>query len=218
MTTARIRLDRRHTVRRGSPKSGSTIVAARTRDSRPRCRNFAVAGCAAVALALAVVATAQSAEPVLRLGSRGALVEDWQRILNTVGGHLTEDGVFGPATAEATRQFQRQSQLRATGVVGTETWVRWIGANVTCCGAGLPNFGSSFGTEPNAYVAWWQLALHRWFTQRRLPDIVIDGVYGNATRSKTTLFQTKTGLRPTGIADRATWKRMQHQGDDLQLP
>jgi peptidoglycan hydrolase-like protein with peptidoglycan-binding domain len=203
--------------------------------SRHRVSRFLATWCAVVAAALGVVATAQGSQPVLRLGTRGPLVADWQRVANgwlevssypatrrlrqQFGGGLVIDGVFGPLTKAVTRRFQQEAHLKPTGVVGLRTWDRWIGANVTCCGAGLPDLSAApFGTRPDAYVAWWQLALNRWLTHRRVPGLVVDGVYGDITRSRTALFQSKTGLRATGVADRRTWQRMQHQDDDLRLP
>ena len=203
-------------------------------DPGPLVSRFLTALCVAVAAALGVVATAQGSQPVLRLGTRGPLVADWQRVANgwlevssypatrrlrqQLGGSLVIDGVLGPRTNAVTRRFQQEAHLKPTGVVDLRTWVRWIGASVTCCGAGLPSFRGPFGTRPDAYVAWWQLALDRWLTHRRLPGLVIDGVYGNITRSKTALFQSRTGLGATGVADRRTWERMQHQDDDMRLP
>ncbi len=159
---------------------------------------------------------------------------DWQRILNhwllsttnrpdvrlrmSVGGGLNEDGIFGPETVEVTRQWQRESQLVPTGVVGLQAWLRWIGSNVTCCGAGLPNLDGSFRMQPEPDVGWWQVALDRWLARRRLSTIVVDGVYGAETRSTTALFQRHTGLRPTGIADRTTWNRMERERNALRLP
>ncbi|TML56770.1 MAG: peptidoglycan-binding protein [Actinobacteria bacterium] len=202
--------------------------------SRRRVSRLLTACCAAVAAALGVVAIAQGSQPMLRIGTRGPLVADWQRVANgwleassyratrrlrqQLGGGLVIDGVFGPRTNAVTRRFQQEAHLKPTGVVDLRTWERWIGASVTCCGAGLPSFRGPFGTRPDAYVAWWQLALDRWLAQRRLPGLVIDGVYGNITRSKTALFQSRTGLGATGVADRRTWKRMQHQDDDLRVP
>jgi peptidoglycan hydrolase-like protein with peptidoglycan-binding domain len=184
--------------------------------------------------ALASAAPAESQQPLLRLGSHGALVVDWQRILNhwlltttdradvrlrtSLGGALAEDGIFGPKTVQVTRSWQRGSQLAPTGVVGLQAWLRWIGSNVTCCGAGLPNFGGSFPSQPDAAVGWWQVALNRWLERHGLSAIVVDGVYGAETRSTTALFQRHVGLQATGIADRTTWLRMQRVHDALRIP
>ncbi len=45
-----------------------------------------------------------------------------QRQLNRYGYALTVDGIFGPATEAAARDFQRQNGLTVDGVVGQNTW------------------------------------------------------------------------------------------------
>jgi len=61
---------------------------------------------------------------VLRLGSKGEQVEDWQLFLiglNEI--HLeVSDGDFGPKTEAATKEFQRMSGLYPDGVVGNQTY------------------------------------------------------------------------------------------------
>lgn len=54
---------------------------------------------------------------VIRKGSRGADVATLQRKLN-----LVADGVFGPVTEEAVRDFQKSHDLAVDGIVGQKTW------------------------------------------------------------------------------------------------
>lgn len=60
--------------------------------------------------------SAQS-KPVLREGSRGEAVKEWQRIIK-----ITADGIFGSQTKAATIAFQKQRGLTPDGVVGPATW------------------------------------------------------------------------------------------------
>ena len=53
---------------------------------------------------------------VLKLGSRGNEVKVLQEKLN-----LKADGVFGPLTEEAVKDFQRSNGLEVDGIVGTNT-------------------------------------------------------------------------------------------------
>lgn len=53
---------------------------------------------------------------VLKLGSRGNEVKVLQEKLN-----LKEDGIFGPLTEEAVKDFQRSNGLEVDGIVGANT-------------------------------------------------------------------------------------------------
>ena len=53
----------------------------------------------------------------LKLGSRGAQVMTLQKKL-----HLRADGIFGPLTDEAVREFQEKNGLTIDGIVGPKTW------------------------------------------------------------------------------------------------
>lgn len=53
----------------------------------------------------------------LRKGSRGTEVATLQRMLN-----LIADGIFGPLTDEAVREFQKSHSLVVDGIVGPRTW------------------------------------------------------------------------------------------------
>lgn len=53
----------------------------------------------------------------LKRGSRGAEVKTLQGKLN-----LMADGIFGPLTEEAVKEFQKRKGLTADGVVGAQTW------------------------------------------------------------------------------------------------
>jgi hypothetical protein len=61
--------------------------------------------------------------PMIRRGSRGPNVLFCQKRL---GAHKInpgpEDGIFGPATDKAVRQFQRSKKLVVDGIVGPRTW------------------------------------------------------------------------------------------------
>lgn len=53
----------------------------------------------------------------IRKGSRGASVASLQRRLS-----LIPDGIFGPITEEAVRDFQKSHGLAVDGIVGPKTW------------------------------------------------------------------------------------------------
>lgn len=45
-------------------------------------------------------------------------------------------------------------------------------------------------------------------SDRRLPDIIPDGIYGQSTISAVNIFQQLYGLPITGITDQATWEKV----------
>ncbi|MCL4794829.1 MAG: peptidoglycan-binding protein [Bryobacteraceae bacterium] len=63
--------------------------------------------------------------PVIRKGSSGLMVAYCQNLLNARGAShpiLWVDGMFGPKTEAAVRQFQLMRHLYVDGIVGGETW------------------------------------------------------------------------------------------------
>lgn len=60
------------------------------------------------------------ARPTLRRGSGG----DWVKWLQTALNLPQVDGLFGPRTEAAVRQFQRDNALVPDGIVGPKTWVQ----------------------------------------------------------------------------------------------
>lgn len=59
----------------------------------------------------------------LKQGSKGDAVKGLQSALKARGYEFgAVDGVFGPATTEAVKQFQREFGLDADGIVGPNTW------------------------------------------------------------------------------------------------
>ncbi|MCL2212414.1 MAG: peptidoglycan-binding protein, partial [Oscillospiraceae bacterium] len=73
-------------------------------------------------------------------GSSGGLVARLQTMLSFIGEcyheipRLRADGVFGPATANAVREFQRTFELPVTGVVDPATWSRIYEVYFACRG------------------------------------------------------------------------------------
>lgn len=56
-------------------------------------------------------------------GSKGTEVTLLQTTLNKLGGYgLTEDGIFGPKTEAAVKDFQKKKGLDVDGIVGPKTW------------------------------------------------------------------------------------------------
>lgn len=58
----------------------------------------------------------------LKEGARGGDVRVLQTALNTLGGNIVVDGVFGDVTFHAVCDFQSAKRLEPDGVVGPKTW------------------------------------------------------------------------------------------------
>jgi hypothetical protein len=74
----------------------------------------------------ASAATTSAARPTIRIGSRNKHVLALQTRLRNVyplyASKLVLDGIFGPATEKAVREFQRRSKIAVDGIVGPRTW------------------------------------------------------------------------------------------------
>lgn len=67
-------------------------------------------------------ALADAQQQILRQGSSGGAVKILQVTLNARGYSLVGDGIFGPLTDQAVRQFQSDRGIQVDGIVGPQTW------------------------------------------------------------------------------------------------
>lgn len=146
---------------------------------------------------------------LLKSGSSGNDVREWQAFLNSDGAHLTVDGQFGPATDESTRIFQTSRGLTADGVVGPNTIAAMArGASVpttpvlsppvTLPAGKILQVGSS-GAE---VVAWQAVLLASGY------NIATDGAFGPATEAATKDWQARHGLPADGKVGPQTLSRV----------
>lgn len=163
---------------------------------------------------LAPAAAAPSAS-LLQIGSRGTQVREWQALLNRLfregavaGKTVVEDGVFGPATEQATRTVQARLRLVQDGVVGprTRSAVSELGF-ATGVGGTEPSNGAHDG-ERRLYSGLHGAEVREW---QRILDIAIDlgrldharltqdGHFGPQTRSATLALQTTLKITADGV-------------------
>lgn len=139
---------------------------------------------------------------LLKLGKRGPAVKVWQAQLSKDGyGHVPIDGIFGPVTDTATRDWQRQRGLQVDGAVGPKT----IAAIGTSSQPSTPVPSVSV-VDPDKWrtmrrgtagkdVAEWQLVLNR----DGFGPLVADGKFGPATEEATKQWQLAHKLTPDGV-------------------
>jgi hypothetical protein len=82
------------------------------------------AGAPAAVVSLAVrLAASNTGQPTISVGASGDAVLRLQRALRRTGSHgVAVDGIFGPVTDAAVRDFQRGAGLHVDGIVGPVTW------------------------------------------------------------------------------------------------
>ena len=61
----------------------------------------------------------------VKKGARGNITKLIQERLNSVGFHISTDGIFGGSTEKAVKVFQKNRGLKADGIVGRNTW-EWL--------------------------------------------------------------------------------------------
>lgn len=178
-------------------------------------RPLAQQAAAQVVTAAATGSAATSAAALLQAGSRGPQVQQWQALLNRLfrlgtvsGSTLAQDGVFGPATAQATRTVQTHLRLSPDGVVGPRTrsavsslgFASGVGGTNTSSDAhaGERRLRSGLrGTD----VREWQRQLNIAIRLGRLNHARVseDSVFGPQTRSATRVLQRTVEVTPDGI-------------------
>lgn len=175
---------------------------------------LAAAGAAVAGIAVGVP-SAQAARPTLRRGSRGSAVRTLQSRLNALGFSVgTVDGIFGSATHNAVRAFQRKKGLTADGIVGARTWAALYATQPTSSTGGsggstgstpTPSTGSTPTLKPGSSGA----------AVRRLQQTLrangywlsgVDGKYGQTTQQAVMAVQKYHGLTRDGICGPSTWR------------
>lgn len=122
------------------------------------------------------------------------------------------DGIFGPATANALKQFQSSRGLSATGRVDQATADALnAGAAPSPSPAASPSGGTSPSTAaPGGFASFGERGDRVRALQQALLDAGIevpggaDGIFGAQTAGAVMTFQRREGLTVTGVVDAAT--------------
>lgn len=168
---------------------------------------------------------------VLREGSRGLRVQQMQFYLLSLHysysaiPRIKADGIFGPATTSAVRDFQRTFGLSADGAVGLVTWTEMYSvysqqnarvladdeipafSRVLCCGS---KGRSVLGVQTYLNV------ISRKFGS--ISPSTRSGSYGKGTEASVQLFQRQFSLPETGRVDEDTWNNIYSEYQKTLLP
>lgn len=152
------------------------------------------------AAAQLIAAPPAEAQPLLTLWSRGEAAAEWQRQLNSVReDNIAVDGIYGPVTRAATREFQRRAGITVDGIVGPET----RGAMRDRIGGDVDD-GDADGLLQRGDRGSDVLGLQSSLASLNYWVGPVDGIYGTLTRQAVLAFQKVNGLSPDGIVGPAT--------------
>jgi peptidoglycan hydrolase-like protein with peptidoglycan-binding domain len=145
---------------------------------------------------------ANSGQPTIATGATGDAVRWLQRALRrTPDLGLAVDGIFGPMTDQAVRQFQQANSLTVDGVVGPLTWAALPD------GAPMPvlQIGSN-----GPVVAGLQTVLANGSSQGWPSPGAADADFGPLTQASVEGFQNWAGITADGIVGDQTWSVSLH--------
>lgn len=173
-----------------------------TRTARPRRRmtTLVVAGLTFTLLPLPVASIAHADAPAsavtgLALGARGDAVKQLQQALVNLGVPVDGgiDGVFGPGTESALKQFQAKRGLAQSGTVDTATAIA-LGLESNSV------FGLTQGASGKGVVE----LQNKLIAAGHAPAGGADGIFGPATAAALQAFQKAKGLSQTGNVNAPT--------------
>ena len=158
----------------------------------------------------------------LSLGDTGNYVLLLQSLLDYINifypsvPSVAKDGVFGSATDDAVRQFQRTFSLLQTGVVNETVWnvlYRVYLDIINSVTPSLPNQGFP-GRDIRRGDSGENVKLMQTYLNAisarypNIPPVSEDGIFGGDTEDAVLAFQRAVRLNPTGVIDVSTWERI----------
>ena len=173
----------------------------------------------------------------LRRGTTGPSVVTIQVELNRISQNYPAipkispvDGIFGAQTEASVRKFQEVFGLGVDGIVGRATWYALIRYYIAVTRmAELRSQGQRFyanswaTTDPIEqgdrgikveHLQYMLSVLAAYIPE--IPDLTIDGVFGNNTRNAVIAAQRRFGLPQTGIVNAQTWDEIYDQFSGIE--
>ena len=173
----------------------------------------------------------------LRVGSSGPNGVVLQTALNRISQSYPAipkiasiDGIFGSRTEASVQAFQRIFGLSPDGVVGPATWyaivrlytavtslseLRSQGQRFYAINWSPPNSLSEGSSGEKVQLLQYMLSVLSEYIPN-IPPLVIDSVYGPATRNAVLAAQRRFGLPETGSVDARTWDEIYDQYSGIE--
>ena len=173
----------------------------------------------------------------LRSGSSGPSVVVLQVSLNRIAQNYPAipkipevDGIYGSRTEAAVRAFQQIFGLSADGIVGPATWYQIVRLYTAVTRLSeLRSQGQQFyainwsppttlqvgNTGDKVRQLQYMLSVLSNYIQS-IPNVTVDGVYGQGTRAAVLAFQRRYGLPETGTVGQTTWDTLYDQYSGIE--
>ena len=173
----------------------------------------------------------------LRVGSSGPSVVVIQVALNRISQNYpaipkipAADGIYGSKTEAAVQAFQRIFGLTPDGVIGPATWYRIVRLYTAVTRLSeLRSQGQQFyainwvpptvlqigSSGDKVRQLQYMLSVLASYIPS-IPELTIDGIYGQSTRSAVLAFQRRFSLPETGTVGEATWDALYDQFSGIE--
>jgi peptidoglycan hydrolase-like protein with peptidoglycan-binding domain len=133
-------------------------------------------------------------KPVLQVNSQGAAVKELQTLLQDYA-RISIDGIYGPSTEVAVKQFQKRMFMPQDGIVGNRTWR----ALFKKAPVDMPEMSVGYrGSEVAPMTV--RLELNGFRSVR-----TFNQEYTEFTKNAVIAFQKAVGLSADGIVGDRTW-------------
>lgn len=130
--------------------------------------------------------------------------------------HVVPDGIYGPKTTAAVREFQRKHQLRPNGETNSATWNTLVQSylnevvpplrSLSLFPVGITSYAIGDSGSAVYLIQGILQALQAVFPE--LPPVNNNGVFDQNTQYAVRQFQTYTPIEPSGVVDPATWNHL----------
>ena len=138
---------------------------------------------------------------LIKKGNRGESVKWLQWELNEAGYNIDIDGIFGTATYNAVKKFQKSCKISVDGIVGNDTKAHLVGTegNATSNPYTEPKSNLKMGSRGDG-VRWLQYELQ----QAGYSEVKIDGIFGKKTQAAVMNVQKNNNIAIDGICGKNT--------------